>query len=252
VSASATGSGSASPSPVPSTGLDCTFPDDSDAPAIDENLTTSIDGLPSKIVAGSGWHGFSLGIANSSDTSYKRVDLGIFAASIDNNFNDTSGHLTLQWQDPDSGKWIDVSLDANDVGAGYVGWTNVDPHDSFSLKLRLNVDKSAPDGLGFTLSAGVYANDKGECVISGGVNSVYQFDILAAGTDPGNVDDSKPQTGGKKPIPAKPAGDTEIGSLADTGSSSALPMIALAGGAAVVVGGGAMFVVRRRKTGTPA
>jgi LPXTG-motif cell wall-anchored protein len=221
-------------------------------PAVDENLTTSINDLPSKIVAGSGWHGFTLGVANSSDTAYKRVDLGVFAASVDNNFNDTSGHLTLQWQDPASGKWVDISLNESDEGAGYVGWTNVDPHDSFSLKLRLSVDKSAPEGLGFTISAGVYANDKGECVVSGGVNSFYQFDILPAGTDPGNVDNSKPQTGGKEPIPAKPVGDTQIGNLADTGSSSALPMIALAGGAAVVVGGGAVFVVRRRKTGIEA
>ncbi|MEI5102115.1 LAETG motif-containing sortase-dependent surface protein [Streptomyces sp. PmtG] len=36
------------------------------------------------------------------------------------------------------------------------------------------------------------------------------------------------------------------GSLAETGSSSALPAIGLVGGAAVVVGAGAVFVVRRR------
>lgn len=46
----------------------------------------------------------------------------------------------------------------------------------------------------------------------------------------------------------KPQGGSEqlpvTGSLAHTGSSSALPVIGLVGGAAVV---GAMFVVRRRK-----
>ncbi|MEW1566395.1 LAETG motif-containing sortase-dependent surface protein [Streptomyces sp. NPDC093509] len=39
------------------------------------------------------------------------------------------------------------------------------------------------------------------------------------------------------------------GSLAETGSSSALPTIALAGGIAVVAGAGALIVVRRRTSG---
>jgi LPXTG-motif cell wall-anchored protein len=201
-------------------------------------------------VAGSGWHGFTLDVDNSSDSAYKRVDLGVFAASIDNkDYNDTTGHLTLQWQDPESGKWQDISLDENDQGAGYVGYTDVKPNESLSLNLRLSVDKSAPAGIGFAISIGIYANDKGECVYSGG-DSFYQFDILAAGAAPGSVGDAEPQTGGK--THTKPAGDTQIGNLADTGSSSALPVIALTGGAAVAVGGGAMFVVRRRKAGAAA
>jgi LPXTG-motif cell wall-anchored protein len=42
------------------------------------------------------------------------------------------------------------------------------------------------------------------------------------------------------------------GNLAETGSSSALPVIGLVGGVAVVAGAGAMFVVRRRKAGVQA
>ncbi|WP_437344921.1 LAETG motif-containing sortase-dependent surface protein [Streptomyces tubercidicus] len=36
--------------------------------------------------------------------------------------------------------------------------------------------------------------------------------------------------------------------LAETGASSALPALGLAGGVAMVVGAGAIFAVRRRKT----
>src|SRR5262249_12356349 len=97
---------------------------------------------------------------------------------------------------------------------------------------------------------GMYADDKGNCVISGG-DSYYQFDILKAGSAPGTPGDAKPQ-GGKKPLPEhQPSGNTKIdpqGHLAQTGSSSALPMIALAGGAAGAVGAGAVFVVRRRRS----
>ena len=63
------------------------------------------------------------------------------------------------------------------------------------------------------------------------------------------------QEGGKIPVPTtKPAGDTAevTGNLAETGSSSSTPAIALAGGAAVVLGAGAMFVVRRRRNGDAA
>ncbi|MDX6353071.1 MAG: hypothetical protein QOF84_7861 [Streptomyces sp.] len=247
-SVSASDSASASASASPTTGLNC---DDSGDDYIeDPNLTTALTGLPSKVTAGSGWHGFTLDVSNSSDAAYDRVDLGVFTGSVDTStYQDTTGYLTLQWQDPESGTWNDISLDENDEGAGYVGFTDVKPNESFSLNLRLSVAKSAPAGIGFAISAGIYANNQGECVYSGG-DSYYEFAILAAGSDAGDPGDAEPQTGGTSHV--KPAGDTQIGSLADTGSSSALPVIALAGGAAVALGGGAMFVVRRRKAGARA
>ncbi|MEZ3179293.1 LPXTG cell wall anchor domain-containing protein [Streptomyces pimonensis] len=75
---------------------------------------------------------------------------------------------------------------------------------------------------------------------------------MAAGSTPADTGDAKPQ-GGAKPLPVKPVGNTQIdpqGRLAETGSSSALPAIALAGGAAVALGVGTMFVARRRKSAT--
>ncbi len=110
------------------------------------------------------------------------------------------------------------------------------------------MDKKAPAGLGFAISIGMYADDEGNCVYSGG--EYYEFDILAAGSEPGDVDDSKPQ-GGSDPCRPSP-GDTQIdpqGSLASTGAGSMLPAFALAGGAAVAVGAGAVFLVRRRNAG---
>ncbi|MDI1456468.1 LAETG motif-containing sortase-dependent surface protein [Streptomyces sp. NPDC003388] len=241
-SPSVSASASASAGPVECTG---------DEPKIDKNLHTTLSGLPSKIVAGSGFHGFKLNVNNTGDRAYQRVDLGIFAAQMDEKdyFIDTS-HLTLQYKDPSSGKWVGISLDENDEGAGYLGYTDVKAHESFSIEMRLAVDKSAPAGLGYAISIGMYADDKGNCVFSGD-DSYYEFDILKAGTAPGHPGDAKPQ-GGKKPLPEhQPTGNNKIepqGHLAQTGSSSALPSIALAGGAAVAIGAGAVFVVRRRKT----
>ncbi|MFD8257958.1 LAETG motif-containing sortase-dependent surface protein [Streptomyces griseoluteus] len=249
-SASTSPSASASASASAPTGPeDC---DDTD-PKLDKELTTSLTGLPSKIVAGSGFHGFKLNVKNSGEHAYKRVDLGVFAAAMgEDDFSDATQYLTLQYQDPTSGKWNDISVDLDDESAGYLGYTDVKAKESFSIDLRLSVDKKAPAGAGFAISIGSYVDDEGNCVYASD-DDFYEFDILAAGATPGPVDDSTPKPqGGSKPLPTtKPAGNTQVvpqGHLAETGSSSALPAIALAGGAAVALGLGAVFVVRRRRT----
>ncbi|MFJ7900842.1 LPXTG cell wall anchor domain-containing protein [Streptomyces sp. NPDC096198] len=218
-------------------------------PKFDDDLATSLSGLPSRIVAGSGFHGFKLHVKNSGSHAYQRVDLGVFAAQIDEDdfFVDTS-HLTLQYKDPATGKWTGISLDENDEGAGYLGYTGIKAKESFSVDMRLAVDAKAPAGLGFAISIGMYADDEGNCVSSGD-DGYYEFDILKAGSASGDVNDSRPQ-GGSKPLPAKPVGDKQIepeGRLAETGAGSALPVVALVGGAAVAVGAGAVFAVRRRR-----
>ncbi|KUL63272.1 hypothetical protein ADL28_11365 [Streptomyces violaceusniger] len=207
-------------------------------------------GLPSKVVAGSGFHGFTFQVKNDSDRSYQRVDFGLFAGTVHESAPDGTGkYLTLQYKDPETGAWKAISTDENDAGSGYIGYTDVRPHETLKVDLRLSVAKSAPEGFGYAISVGVYADDEGNCVYSTG--EYYEFDVLKAGSEPGKVPpaDPKPQ-GGKKPLPHKPEGNTEIspqGSLAETGSSSALPMIALIGGVAMAAGGGAVFVVRRRR-----
>ncbi|MFD4138764.1 LAETG motif-containing sortase-dependent surface protein [Streptomyces sp. NPDC058572] len=222
--------------------------DDEKEPQFDENLQTALKGLPSKIVAGSGFHNFKLSVSNKGENSYKRVDLGVFAASIDEDITeDTSGYLTLQYKDPESGEWNNISLDENDEGAGYLGYTDVKAKESFSIDLRLSVDGKAPAGFGYAISIGVYADDKGNCVYSDD-EAFYEFDILAAGSEPGDVDDAEPQEGGKTPV--KPEGNTEInpqGNLAETGSDSQLPVIGAIGGITILAGAGVVFAMKRRK-----
>ncbi|QKV97778.1 LPXTG cell wall anchor domain-containing protein [Streptomyces sp. NA02950] len=208
--------------------------------------------MPSKVVAGSGFHHFTFKVKNDSDRTYKRVDFGVVAGTVHlDDLESTGTYLTLQYKDPDTGAWKNISTDLNDPGAGYVGYTDVRPHETLTVGLRLSVAKSAPEGFGYAISIGVYADDKGNCVYSTG--EYYEFDVLKAGSEPGQVPPAEPKPqGGKKPLPHKPEGNTEInpkGSLAETGSSSALPTIALIGGVAMAAGGGAVFVVRRRRAG---
>lgn len=149
-SASASTSNSTSPSASASASASAsTGPEDCDEtdPKLDKDLSTSLSGLPSKIVAGSGFHGFKLNVKNSGKHSYKRVDLGVFAAAMgEDDFSDATQYLTLQYQDPTTGKWNDISVDLDDEAAGYLGYTDVKAKESFSIDLRLSVDKKAPAG----------------------------------------------------------------------------------------------------------
>ncbi|MFJ7964630.1 LAETG motif-containing sortase-dependent surface protein [Streptomyces sp. NPDC096324] len=235
---SASESESESPEPEPS---DCS----------DSKVQVSINGLPGKIAAGSGWHKFSLDVLNNSDSTLS--DLGFFAgASPDKNGEDMfkSKQVQLQAYNPDDKVWEDV--DDGGYAVGFVGYTDeLKPDYEVDIPLRINVKSSAPVGAGFSLGASIYGDADAECTGFGDV--AYKFQIVAAGTD---TDGTKPQGGGKVPVSDKPADKSNTpavdGSLAETGSSSALPMIGLAGGIAVVAGAGALVVVRRRKAGANA
>ncbi|MFV5998190.1 LAETG motif-containing sortase-dependent surface protein [Streptomyces sp. NPDC056231] len=212
------------------------------------DLDISINGLPGKIARGSGWHTFKMNVYNSSKTTVREIDY-FAGASSDKDGNDLfkSKQVSLQALDLDTHTWEDLSEDGRAVG--YVGQSDeIRAGYEVDIPLRINVKSTAPVGAGFTLGAGLYVGDK-DCM---GVSDVaYKFQIVKSGGS-----GSTPQTGGTAPVPAKkPSSNTTgqvSGTLAETGSSSAVPMVALAGGAAVVLGAGAMFVVRRRRNGDSA
>ncbi|GGL75364.1 hypothetical protein GCM10010129_18790 [Streptomyces fumigatiscleroticus] len=238
--------------PAPSTSA----PEESESPepepsvCEDSKVDVSITGLPGQIAAGSGWHKFSLNVFNGSDSTLQ--DLNFFAGASSDSAGDdlfTSKDVRLQAYNPQDGTWED--LNEGGYAVGYVGYTDVlEPDYEVDIPLRLNVAAGAPVGAGFSLGATIYGDADAECTGYGDIS--YRFQIVAAGTD---TDGTKPQEGGKAPVTSeKPSSTTPqvTGSLAETGSSSALPMIGLVGGLAVVAGAGAVFVVRRRKTGAEA
>ncbi|MFI8831234.1 LAETG motif-containing sortase-dependent surface protein [Streptomyces afghaniensis] len=247
---STSASDSATPAPSTSEPEESESPDPEPSVCEDTKVDVSISGLPGKIAAGSGWHKFSLNVLNNSDSTLN--DLDFFAgASPDKNGEElfSSKQVQLQAWDPQDKIWVD--LNEGGYAVGYVGYTDeLKPDYQVNIPLRLNVKPSAPVGAGFSLGATIYGDNDAECTGFGDVS--YKFQIVSAGTDTGGT---KPTEGGKAPVTdEKPSGNTPevTGSLAETGSSSALPMISLVGGAAVVAGAGAIFVVRRRKAGVQA
>ncbi|MFP8963221.1 LAETG motif-containing sortase-dependent surface protein [Streptomyces nanhaiensis] len=213
---------------------------------ISEDLKTSLVGLPDTVVAGTGWKNFEFRMHNSGKGAIKDVAPYITVFSGDEN-NDYSAGFTLEVHKAETGTWQVV---ADELGAGgYFEPVTLNAGETRTLKLRMKIDGGVPDSLGIAIGAGEYSDERG-CWVSDDDNGwVYFFEVLGKGAAAPKPGESKPkpQTGGAKPISSDKVTKVDTaGQLAETGSSSALPMFGLAGAAAVALGAGAMYVVRRR------
>jgi len=245
-SSTPSGTPSASPSGTASAPADVDYceSDDESAPegGIDENLTSGLTGVPSKVVAGSGWKNVTFKVSNIGDETIKNIKpmLGIAAFSKE---ADYSSKVTLQILQKSTNTWTTLA-DASGDGAT-LSAINLAGGQSVSYKLRFSVSGSVPASFGIVGGIAMYSDSEG-CWVSDDPNLFeYRFQVLAAGSHAGKPSDAKPQTGGAKPVNLSDVDAT--GTLAETGAGSALPMIGLVGGAAVVAGAGAVFLVRRRK-----
>ncbi|MDQ0385844.1 LAETG motif-containing sortase-dependent surface protein [Streptomyces mutabilis] len=265
------GSGTTEPAPSPSTSAptdEPTEPELPEVPVCEEidadyagaKVSADIKGLPGKIVAGDGYHPFELVVTNESKTDVKEV---AFYAEVENyEFEDESKFLSsyvdLEFKNPETGAWDRVG-DDDWAGDYFFFMEKLKAKATQTVDMRLSVDAKAPAGDAYSFAFGAYLDDIDgqECIAAGW--SQYDFQILASGSGNPNPGTAKPSDKGDdkdgKISVKQPQGDVSklpTGSLAETGSSSALPTIGLVGGLAVVVGAGAVFVVRRRKAGAQA
>ncbi|CAL9526186.1 hypothetical protein SUDANB60_03928 [Streptomyces sp. enrichment culture] len=250
-------SASTTPSPSPSASTPaeedpelCVDEDGESTAELSDDLRSGLSGLPETIVAGSGWTTFSFDVTNRGDEEIENIKPLIGVAAVGwEDVRDYSGQITVQAYDKATGKWNTLAGAAGE-GATFAAFS-LGAGQSVSYQLRLSVSGKVPDALGLTGGFAEYSDAEG-CWIADDPNGwIYFFDILAAGSDAGDPDDAEPQTGGVKELD-KVSEVKVTGSLAETGSNSALPVIGLVGGVAVVAGAGALFVVRRRKAGAEA
>ncbi|MER5179568.1 LAETG motif-containing sortase-dependent surface protein [Streptomyces sp. NPDC002896] len=249
-SASSSPSESASPSAEPSEWPE-ECPVDEDGVDVDSQLDLSVSGLPGKIVAGSGWHNFTLTASNKSDKALGTVQ---WLAAVDN-YSDSdnekdwlSTYAQLEYFNPATKAWESI---ADEVGNGwYFGETSLGAKEVVAIKLRVNISSKAPAGDGFTIGLGGYVDEEKNCTHSS--FAFYEFTVLPSGSSNDNPGEAGPGKGDKPAGGKEPQGGADeipaTGNLAETGSSSMLPTIGLIGGVAVVGGAGAIFVVRRRKS----
>ncbi|MFI6011531.1 LAETG motif-containing sortase-dependent surface protein [Streptomyces sp. NPDC051243] len=255
---------SVSPSPSESTPSEDEEPwnpyEDCETFDLDDNLTAEISGLPSKIVAGSGWHNFEFVATNNSDDDLENVWIEAFTEYAGVNEGHSLSEDLAEIQVKEDGEWTSAYQDRWESEDGEIHFTGsfvasldkLEANSSASLDLRVRVKSSAPAGASFALSQAIYAGEDAACYGNG---EFYEFTVLAAGSDPGNPGDAKPN--GEKPSGIdgkKPQGEVQeiTGNLAETGSSSNLPVIATIGGVAVLAGAGVVFAMKRRKVGAEA
>ena len=245
---------STSPSPsasesAPEEEVDFCEDADEESVGLSDELHSGLSGLPETIVAGSGWTNFSFDVSNSGDQDIKNIKPLIGVAALGWDEVDYSGQIKVQVFNKETGSWQTLA-DAAGEGATFTAFA-LDAGQSTSFMLRLSVNGKVPDSIGITGGFAQYSDAEG-CWLADDPNGwVYFFDILAAGSDPGDPGDAKPQTGGQKPISDVSEVDVD-GSLAETGSSSNLPVIGTVGGIAIVAGAGVMFAMKRRRSGAEA
>ncbi|MGW0464435.1 peptidase [Streptomyces sp. NPDC003027] len=222
---------------------------------VDEKFTTVVRGLPGKLVAGTTVP-FTLRVTNGGDETLDNVfpEVDIWA-------NHSKGtldtYLDLEWSTDASPKWQDVDRYRSLALGSMKAKTSVD------VRLRLKIDAKSPAGQGTVQASGHHVeNNDGGCGTTTGMN-VYAFSLAKApkgstgGSGSGNGNGTggntgTTQQGGTSTTPVTGNRTTTGGTLAKTGSSDAVPRIALAGAAAVALGAGAMVVARRRRTGADA
>ncbi|MEU5902482.1 hypothetical protein [Streptomyces venezuelae] len=231
-------------------------------------ISTTLHGLPSKVVAGSGWHTFTYRATNTSDKAMKSVDSWAMLSAIGKDNSDDVTHLlTLQWYDKDTGVW---GKTVDDYGY-FTSRADLAPGEHADTQLRLKADASTPASYGFAFATGAYHDENDVCGYSSG--SEYEFDIVGAGSEPGNV---PPATGkpaqGNRPVPQGGSKDTRTASnadrtvahrpgvvddsvapvdsdasLAETGSDAASGWILGAGGTSIALGTALAAAAARRR-----
>uniref|UniRef100_A0AAU2V815 Gram-positive cocci surface proteins LPxTG domain-containing protein n=1 Tax=Streptomyces sp. NBC_00003 TaxID=2903608 RepID=A0AAU2V815_9ACTN len=211
-------------------------------------ISSELKGLPAQVVAGTTVD-FSFRVSNATGHTLDVSPL-FFVHTAQGKAQWLDGTVWKELPDEPS-----IVAPAKGVAAG----------STIEVKVRLTVDAKAKAGKGDALIAGNASDAYNPCIL--GPMKGYKFAVLTAGSKP-DGDAAKPQPTEDKDRP-KPTGKptaggsaptaqggaaatplntaTTTGALASTGSSSAMPRLALAGGVAVALGAGAVIATRRRK-----
>ncbi|MGW1728084.1 LPXTG cell wall anchor domain-containing protein [Streptomyces sp. NPDC002306] len=232
----------------------------------DKCIAFSIDGLPREIVAGDGWHEFTVRVHNTLSATLEDVDVSVGKQVQDLTPGMPGGDprsVDLQAREPGSGAWRDQDS-PDQTGPGPGTFTDIDfaPFQNLMISLRVRVAKDFP----FTVTRG---DQIGDVFIVGRSRRLpsdvpdtplsqalwSSFRVLKPGSHTGGTTSAPTPSGGSTPNgggtptggPATPSGEI----LAETGSSSDLWLLAGVGGAAVVAGAGVVYSARRRRAELP-
>lgn len=224
----------------------------------------TLRGLPSGIAPGDGWHTFTLTVAGTGDQALGAIDAAVSVRNGEDSQNDDLyDDAYLEYWDPTAtatgGTWLSLKDEGRDdireTGLIYGSTTLRSAHASADLRFRIRLTAGATPGPAWADGGGTYVDTAKNC--TRGSSTEAGFQVLAAGAQGGSGGTTAPASSAgssSSGAGATPDGGTSDGTapgggtLAETGTSSATPVIAAVGGAAVLAGAVAVGVVRRRGT----
>ncbi|MFJ4962751.1 LPXTG cell wall anchor domain-containing protein [Streptomyces sp. NPDC088729] len=232
----------------------------------EERGKTSLHGLPSELVAGSGWHDFTYRVTNVSQVKVMETDASLYLGTADPDLDDIAElAVTVEWFNTATNTWKPIEGEGADVfdNQEFVTLAALAPGEHTDARMRVKVAATATPGTGYFFTTGHSYGEDGQC----GFDEISQFDftVLAPGSKPGPAGEAEGKPGSAEEVEAvkdreareKSAGTNDpapqSGSdaprtanvLAETGSPAALPTLVAIGGVALAAG--AFLVARRRK-----
>ncbi len=211
-------------------------------------IAFTLKGVPSRIVAGDGWHTFTLTATGKSDRALGAIDAAVTADNGEDSYNaDLYKTSYLEFWDPSAAKWLSLKDEGKDdireTGLVYGSTTLKTAHASSTMKFRIRLTADSTPGDAWVDGGGSFVDTAKNCTRGSTTDST--FVVVAAGTKSGSGGTAASSSAGSSTTP-------DGGTLAETGSSSATPVIAGVGGAAVLAGAAAVGVARRRRKGSAA
>ncbi|MDN0200499.1 hypothetical protein [Streptomyces sp. S.PNR 29] len=144
---------------------------------------TGLRGLPSEIVAGSGWHEFTYRVTNVSTVKLMETDLTLYVGTADPKIDDVSElAVTVEWSDPRSGAWKPVEGEGAewDDNTNFATLGSLEPGEYADARMRIKIGKDAKAGTGYFFTTGYSYGEDDQC----GYDEISQFDftVLPAGS----------------------------------------------------------------------
>ncbi|PHQ52998.1 hypothetical protein BLA24_04415 [Streptomyces cinnamoneus] len=169
------------------------------SPIFDEDRgKTGLRGLPSKIVAGSGWHEFTYRVTNVSKVTVVEADVSLMLGTADPKLDDIAQlDVTVEWYNPATRSW--KAIEGGGAGAldnyDFATVKNIKPGEYADAKMRIKAGDKAQAGTGYFFTIGHSFGADGKC----GSDGISQFDftVLTPGSKPGKVGDAKASRGSR-------------------------------------------------------
>ncbi|GAA3878759.1 LAETG motif-containing sortase-dependent surface protein [Streptomyces sedi] len=214
-----------------------------------DDIAVGLDGVPEESASPTEWTEFTYVVTNVGEEPVSDI-----FAKLEGWYNVSDGSddpfpFSLQWNV--DGEWRNVPFES-DTAEGHFGVIDeLAPGETAEAQIRTRAEQDRPGWFEAWVSARHF-DEQAEGTCYRAENEAEWALVAEGGEAPGEEtpeEQAEPDTAApaSEPNSATPQGDTDDPELAETGSSSATPLVAGIGGAVLVAGGGAVMLARRAR-----